>query len=155
MSGEVEDVAPVFPGKGCWLVGCCDFFSSMFHIGWNQGMAPAQGETGTMFQGCGSGSPEVQSRQCLKTCGRCGVFGWPQRCRFSQAKKRMVTNHNGNSAIDGWMLKQHELESTSEGGCYAEPNFGSNQWQDVKHQTSGFNQPRMLLWNTLSSYHAR
>jgi len=31
-------------------------------------VALAQGETGT-------GSPEVHPRQCLKTCGRCGVFG--------------------------------------------------------------------------------
>ena len=154
MSGEVEDVAPVFPGKGCWLVGCCDFFSSMFHIGWNQGMAPAQGETGTI-KDAALDHLRCNRDSAWRPAAGVAFLADLKDVDFPKQKKGWVTNHNGNSAIDGWMLKQHELESTSEGGCHAEPNFGSNQWQDVKHQTSGFNQPKMLLWNTLSSYHAR
>lgn len=144
MSGEVEDVAPVFPGKGSWLVGC-DFFSSMFHIGWNHG--PWHWHRVKQ---------ELDPLRCNRDSAwrpAAGVaFLTKKRCRFSQAIGWMGYKPQ-REAIDGWMLKQLELESTSEGGCHAEA--GTNQWQDAKHQTSGLNQPRMWLWNTLSSYHAR
>ena len=106
---------------GSWLVGWnIEFFSSMFHIGWNHGPWHwHRGETGT-------GSPEVHPRQCLKTCGRCGVFGWPKRdVDFPKQSVGWVTNHNGNSAI----------ESTSEGGCHAEPNqeVTNDRMLSIKH----------------------